>query len=176
MDHGRKCKVFVDGANVFYAQKKIGWSIDWEKAKNYLNQNWDVVEFRYYVGTKENDRKMQRFTSYLSKVGYTTITKPLKTIKIDSKHPLSRIYNYSEIYKSNFDVEIAVDIMLELDQLDVVVLISGDSDFEYLAKKVRSTGNQLIVFASRKTLSWELKIAATRYVLLERVRTEIERK
>ena len=26
-------KVYVDGANIFYAQKKAGWSLDWVKIK-----------------------------------------------------------------------------------------------------------------------------------------------
>ncbi len=26
-------KVYIDGANVFYTQKKMGWSLDWLKMK-----------------------------------------------------------------------------------------------------------------------------------------------
>ena len=34
-----KIKVYVDGANMFYAQKKLGWSFDWVKIKNKIEKN-----------------------------------------------------------------------------------------------------------------------------------------
>jgi len=32
-----KVKVYIDGANVFYTQKKLGCSLDWQKVKDYLS-------------------------------------------------------------------------------------------------------------------------------------------
>lgn len=29
-----KVKIYIDGANIFYTQKKLGWSIDWKKIKD----------------------------------------------------------------------------------------------------------------------------------------------
>jgi len=26
-----KAKTYIDGANIFYTQKKLGWSLDWQK-------------------------------------------------------------------------------------------------------------------------------------------------
>lgn len=33
-----KIKIYIDGANMFYTQKRLGWSIDWEKVKKYIEQ------------------------------------------------------------------------------------------------------------------------------------------
>ncbi len=33
-----KAKVYIDGANMFYTQKKLGWFIDWQKMKKYLKE------------------------------------------------------------------------------------------------------------------------------------------
>jgi len=61
-----KAKVYIDGANVFYTQKDIGFSIDWEKTRKYLQESYDILEIRYYVGVKQDDEKM---ASYLIEIG-----------------------------------------------------------------------------------------------------------
>jgi len=170
-----KAKVYIDGANVFYAQKDIGFSIDWIKMKNYLSEKWDILEIRYYVGLKEKDEKMTSYLRYLDAIGITSITKPLKVIKIDNNHPLARLKNFTEIYKCNFDVEMTTDILLDRTNIDEIILFSGDSDFNYLAQKLRNAGKDIMVFSSRKMLSWELKLTTKRYVFLEDLKDKIAR-
>ncbi len=34
-----KVKVYIDGANMFYAQKHLGWNLDWGKIKDFLEKN-----------------------------------------------------------------------------------------------------------------------------------------
>lgn len=52
-----KAKTYIDGANIFYTQKKLDWSLDWQKVKSYLGRRWDVIEYRYYVGLKKGTIK-----------------------------------------------------------------------------------------------------------------------
>ena len=170
-----RAKVYVDGANMFYTQRELGWFIDWEKVKTVLSEEHDVLEFRYYTGLKHGDRKMPRYLRFLDKIGFVTITKPLKKIAIDKDHPSWKLYGYTYIYKANFDVEITADILLERGGLDCVLLFSGDSDFADLAKRLGNLGIALIVFSSRKTLSWELKLACQEYRFLEDCQQEFER-
>ena len=171
-----RVKVYIDGANMFYTQKKLGWFVDWKKMKDYLNEKRDVLEMRYYTGLKPNDEKMARFLRYLDNVGINPITKPVKIIKISNEHPLSKLHGYSEIYKSNCDVEITTDILLERKEIDEVILFSGDSDFRYLIKKLKDLGKKVVIFSSRKTISWEVKLEATKYIYLEEVENQIIRK
>ena len=170
-----RAKVYIDGANVFYTQRKMGWSIDWEKVKNLVLQEFDVLEFRYYTGLKKGDQRMPSYLRYLDKIGFTTVTKPLKKIAIDKDHPHWQLYGYTLVYKANFDVEMTADILLERGDLDSVILFSGDSDFADLAEHLRDLGKSLVVFASRKTLSWELKLACQEYRFLEGIRGAISR-
>lgn len=163
----QKVRIYIDGANVFYAQKKLGWSIDWKKASDFLKGSYDVNEIRYYTGVKKDDEKMAKYLKYLDKIGFIVITKPLKKIRVGNDHPMNKLYNYTEIYKSNFDVEITTDMVFDRQNIDHFVLFSGDSDFEYVVKRLKDVGKKTIVFASRKTLSWELKLAVSRYVFLE---------
>ncbi len=44
-----KAKVYIDGANMFYTQKKLGWSFDWEKIKHLIEKDEEIIEWRYYV-------------------------------------------------------------------------------------------------------------------------------
>jgi len=177
-----KAKVYIDGANMLYTQKKMGWNLDWQKVKDYLNKNWEVLEIIYYTGVKEGDEKMAGFLKYLNHLGFKTSTKTLKIIKIGPEHPLYKIHNYREMHKSNFDVEMTADILSELltgqdnpDHIKQVVLFSGDSDFNYLIKKLKNQGIGTVVFASKKMLAWELKFSASKFVKLEELKDELER-
>src|SRR3989338_769838 len=105
-----KAKVYVDGANMFYTQKKLGWSFDWEKIKNHIERDKEVIEWRYYVGVKDDDEKMQKYLRYLDVVGFTPLTKTLKKIKVGGAEVDGK--DEAFIYKANFDVEIAADILL----------------------------------------------------------------
>ena len=87
------------------------------------------------------------------------------------------------MHKSNFDVEMTTDVLTELlvgednpDHIKEVVIFSGDSDFKYLINNLRKFGVGTTVFASKTTLAWELKFAASRLVKLEDIKTFIEKK
>lgn len=161
-----KTKVYIDGANIFYAQKQMGWSIAWHKVSDFLRKEYDISEFRYYTGVKAGDKKMPQFLKYLDKIGFTVMTKPLKEIKTDTN---------KIIYKSNFDVEITADLSFDRANFDNFILFSGDSDFNYIVKKLRDVGKRVVCFASRKTLSWELKLAVNEYNLLENYKNKFSR-
>ena len=172
---GVKTKIYIDGANMFYTQKKQGWFIDWGKLKNYLQEKWDVLEIRYYTGVKKDDEKMASFLRYLDSIGIMPVTKLIKAIKIGGDDLLQKTYNYPEIYKSNCDIEITTDILLERKEIDEIILFSGDSDFRYLIKKLKDLGKRVIVFSSRKTISWEIKLEATEYIYLEDIKEIIQK-
>lgn len=161
-----KTKIYVDGANVFYTQKKLGWSFDWVKIKALIESERDVIEWRYYVGVKDEDEKMQSYLRYLDAIGFQTLTKPLKKIK----------ENNAFIYKANFDVEMTIDILSDRSNIDEIVIFSGDSDFKPLVKKMKDVGKKVNIYSSKKTISWELKLEASKIIYFEKLRDLIERK
>lgn len=163
----QKARVYIDGANLFYAQKHLGWFIDWKKIIKLLNKRLDILEIKYYTGIKANDEKMKGYLAYLRKINIKTITKPLKIIKNKDE---------TTIYKSNCDIEIALDMVLDESSYNTAVLLSGDSDFLYLIKTLQKQFQKKIwVISSRKTISWEIKIAADYYQFLEDIKDQIKR-
>ena len=162
-----QAKVYIDGANMFYTQKKLGWMFDWRKIYQYLKKEYEIKEVRFYLASKKRDRKTKNFLLALEKLGFTLVTKDLKRIQVE---------NDKWVYKANFDVEMTADILLDKKEYDIFILFSGDSDFEYLVKILKKLEKQVFVYASRKTLSWELKLAATHYFFLENIKRKIYRK
>ena len=73
-----KVRVYIDGANMLYTQKKLGWNIDWTKLVEYLKSQWNVEEIRYYTGVKEDDEKMKGFLKIMAIMIMETIITPIK--------------------------------------------------------------------------------------------------
>lgn len=162
-----KTIVFIDGANIFYTQKHLGWSIDWKKMIALLRKSYEINEIHYYTGIKNNDEKMKKFLQKLRKIGINTITKPLKIIKE---------LNGKVLYKSNCDIEMAVDILLEINDFDLLILFSGDSDFVYLIKTLQKRfQKQAIIYSSRKTVSWEIRLISNKHFFLEDIEKRIKK-
>jgi len=158
-----KARIYIDGANVFYTQKDQGWTIDWVKTIKFLKQRWEVVDIKYYTGLRTNDNKMRSYLKYLDAIGITPITKPLKKIKT----------NKGFIFKSNFDVEMTTDILLERSGIDDIILFTGDSDFHSLVKRLKDFGKKVVVFSSRKMIAWELKLSVSEYIFIEDLQKKI---
>lgn len=170
-----KVKIYIDGANIFYTQKRIGWIVDWSKVKNLLDQEKDVVEWKYYVGIKDGDEKMLKYLKYLNAIGFNVITKPLKKIRVNNDKVVLQTEKSGFIYKANFDVEMTADILLDKSKLDEIIIFSGDSDFKYLVKKLKDSGLKTIVYSSRKTISWELKLESSQTIYFETIKDKIAR-
>ena len=168
-----KVKVYIDGANMFYTQKKLGWFFDWKKIKKIIEKKYDAQETRFYIGYKEDDIEMEGFLRALRRIGFKTITKPVKWIRLGDKGQGEE--------KANFDVEITRDILLDIlwfkNRWDGIVFLSGDSDFAPLFWDLKKIFiKKVFVFSSRFTLSWELRLAATEHFFLEDFKKKIFRR
>lgn len=98
-----KVIVFIDGSNIYFAQKKMGKWLDWVKVKQYLERHQEVIEIRYYAGLRKRDSKMRSFLRKLRKIGFKVITKPVKCLLDEQGHFLE---------KANFDIKKFLFILL----------------------------------------------------------------
>ena len=164
----KRVAVFLDGANCFYTQKKIGWNIDAEKLLNYCKKYGEVVEAVYYTGVSVGSSQ-RKFLDKLAYMGYSLVTKPIKTI---TDHTTGQ-----STQKANLDIEIVLDMFNMIDRYDIAILISGDGDFERAIQQLKSRGKEVKVISTRSSVAIELVHAiGINYIDLLGIRELVERK
>lgn len=170
--------IFIDGSNINWALKNLGeekWMIDYIKLRKYLKKHYTPIFYNYY-GCVDEDPSSERFKLRADKqikfykklegFGYNVITKPLKYLSTGAT-------------KGDMDVEITVDMMNSLDDVDNIILFSGDSDFLSMVKDAHSDGKYIRIFSLEGSLSWELKTFAIKnprcnYIIIDKLKSEIE--
>jgi len=154
-----KVLVLVDESNVSSSVRTAGRGLDWLKLRDFLagpNTGRDLIEMVVYAGLppaistwqEERDRK-NKFVHWLRSNGFMVVTKD--GASAEEGH-----------YKANVDVMMAIDA-LELSiemRPDVVILVTGDADFAYLAIKLRRHGIRVEVASVAANLGHILRSAA----------------
>lgn len=165
-----RISVFLDGANFFFMQRdKLRWFADPKRLLEYIATKGEINEAFYYIGQDAPpEAKQQAFLDALPGMGYSLVTKQIKTI-YDTKTGTTK-------RKANLDIEIVLDMFNTIDHYDMAVLISGDGDFERALTLLRARGKQLLVVATEGFIARELKnVAGRHYVDMENIKAEIER-
>jgi uncharacterized LabA/DUF88 family protein len=138
--------VFVDAPNILYAAESARINIDYGRMLDFLCRGREMVHAIVYAPVTEEGGhryESQRFVAPFLNKGYKLVTKPLKRFPDGTA-------------KGNFDIELAIDIVTMSQRLDVVILISGDSDFSRLIELIQSRGVRVEVVAFASNVSWEL--------------------
>src|SRR5438270_7053049 len=151
--------VLVDESNVGSSVRSAGRGLDWLKLRDFLagpGTGRELIEMVVYTGLppatsvwqEERDKK-NKFVQWLRSNGFMVVTK--------DGSPAEEGH-----YKANVDVMMAIDA-LELSiemRPDVVILVTGDADFAYLAIKLRRHGIRVEVASVAANLGNLLKSAA----------------
>ena len=126
----KKVSIFVDVQNIYYTTKQQF------KSNFDYNKFWKLVTFqRQVVGafaytTDRGDKKQIQFQNILRAIGFEVKLKPF----------ISRSDGST---KGDWDVGITVDIMEYAGKSDIIVLASGDGDFDVLIKRIRTLHKNL---------------------------------
>ncbi len=140
--------------------------MDYRKLYTWLDELGKIAYIGFFT-VRFNNKEHDRFLTVLKKTGYKLTTKPLKLIRDKKK---------GHMRKANFDVEIAVEAMKRIKDFDTLILFSGDSDFDYLLKEVKTHGKKTIVVSMKYHVSKELIERADRYIDLRKIKKLIERR
>lgn len=163
-----RVSLFVDGANMFYLQRKLGFHIDYKKLLDYFTEGRELYNAFYFTGLNApSEVKDRKFLEAMTYIGYTVRTKHIKEI-VDSE-------SGETIQKANLDIEIVIDMFNTVDQYDVAVLLSGDGDFERAVELIRTKGKRIIAASTKGMASYELVNAVDKYVDLALIRDRIEK-
>jgi uncharacterized LabA/DUF88 family protein len=155
--------VLVDESNVISSAWSSNRSMEWIKLRDFFadeKRGRELIEMVVYVGLPpampawqtERDKK-SKFVHWLRTNGFLAVTK--------DGSPAEEGH-----YKSNVDVMMAIDAV-ELStamQPDVVILVTGDADFAYLALQLRRRGIRVEVASVSANLGSGLKSAANEVI------------
>lgn len=155
--------VLVDESNIGSSVRTAGRGLDWLKLRDFLagpNTGRELIEMVVYAGLPpampiwqdERDKK-NKFVQWLRSNGFMVVTKD------GSPAEEGR-------YKANVDVMMAIDgleLSMEM-QPDVVILVTGDTDFAYLVIKLRRRGIRVEVASVAENLGNLLRSAANEVI------------
>ncbi len=147
----KKVGMFCDSANLYHAYQKYGWRVDFGKFKNLISQYCDLQFINYYlVIPAKNDIVYYGTQRFLEKI------EPFVTIK--KKELKYTSLGGRVIKKGNMDVEITLDVVRKINDLDVIIIASGDSDFYELKNYVVNEKGKNIIFCGyEENMAWELR-------------------
>jgi uncharacterized LabA/DUF88 family protein len=140
---GQNVGVFVDVSNLFYSAKSAGVEVNYCRLLEYSSRGRDLIRAIAYTGIDPDNNSQRKFIDFLGSNGYKVVCKDIH------KYETGRI-------KANLDIEIAVDMLLMADNLDVVVLVSGDGDFARLVRAVQDKGVRFELISFGNSTSNEL--------------------
>ena len=113
---------FIDSQNVNLAIQSQGWKLDFGRFRIYLKDKYNINKAFLFIGYIQTNQNL--YTS-LQKDGFILVFKP--TLYLPSGKP-----------KGNVDAELVLHTMIEYNNYDKTVIVTGDGDFyclvEYLEK------------------------------------------
>jgi len=123
-----KVSIFVDVQNIYYTTKQqFNSNFDYNKFWKLVTHQREVVAAFAYT-TDRGDAKQIQFQNILRGIGFGVKLKPF----------ISRADGSA---KGDWDVGITIDIMEYAIKSDVIVLASGDGDFDVLINRIRTLHN-----------------------------------
>jgi uncharacterized LabA/DUF88 family protein len=136
--------LFIDGANLYATSKALSFDIDYKRLLALFRGKGQLVRALYYTALAEDQEysSIRPLVDWLDYNGYTMVTKPTKEFT-DS---LGR-----RKIKGNMDIELTVDAMRLADNLDHIVLFTGDGDFKALVAALQLRGRRVSVVSTLQT-------------------------
>lgn len=137
---------FIDSQNLNLSIRALGWRLDFKKFRVYLRDKYGVQKAFLFIGYFSGN---ERLYTFLQEAGYICIFKP--TLEL----PNGRV-------KGNVDAELVLYTMIELDNFDKALIVSGDGDFYCLIEHLSKIGKlEKMLIPNQKQYSGLLKRLST---------------
>ena len=120
----KRIAIFADVQNIYYTTRQAyGRQFDYRKLWQRISSEGEIDSAIAYA-THRGDDKQLKFQNALKHIGFTVKLKPY-------------IQRSDGSAKGDWDVGITIDVMEAAKDVDTVVLLSGDGDFDLLLKKIK---------------------------------------
>jgi len=122
--NAKRIAVFVDVQNIYYTTRQaFGRQFNYRKLWQIVDARGEIISATAYAIQRDDDRQ-RKFQDALRHIGFTVKLKPY-------------IQRSDGSAKGDWDVGIAIDVLEAAPDVDTVVLLSGDGDFDLLLDKIR---------------------------------------
>lgn len=164
--------LFIDGANLYATAKSLGFDIDYKKLLRLFRGKVLLVRALYYTALADDQEysSIRPLVDWLDYNGFSMVTKPSKEFVDGSGR---------RKVKGNMDIELAVDAMRLAENLDHIVIFSGDGDFRSLVAALQQMGKRVSVVSTLQTqppmIADELRRQADQFLDLADLEKEIAR-
>ena len=164
--------IFIDGANLHATARALGFEIDYKRLLNEFENRGPLLRAFYYTGIIEDQEysSVRPLTDWLNYNGYIVVLKPVKEFTDEGGR---------RKLKGSIHVELAVDAMYLADQIDQMVLFSGDGDFRSLVEAVQRRGVRVTVISTISSqppmIADELRRQADVFIDLVELRSSLAR-
>ena len=120
----KKIAVFVDVQNIYYTTRQAySRQFNYRKLWQKISAEGEIVLANAYA-IERNDEQQHKFQSALKHIGFDIKLKPF-------------IQRSDGSAKGDWDVGITIDVLEVAKDVDTVVLLSGDGDFDLLLTKIK---------------------------------------
>ncbi len=121
----KKIAIFVDVQNIYYTTRDCyGRQFNYRKLWQKLSTEGEIVSATAYAIARNDDSQI-KFQDALKHIGFEVKLKPY-------------IQRSDGSAKGDWDVGITIDVMQIAKEVDTVVLLSGDGDFDLLLQKIKT--------------------------------------
>jgi uncharacterized LabA/DUF88 family protein len=122
----KKIAIFADVQNIYYTTRQAyGRQFNYRKLWQQISAQGDIVSATAYA-IDRGDEKQRNFQDILRQIGFTVKLKPY-------------IQRSDGSTKGDWDVGITIDVVEAAKNVDTVVLLSGDGDFDLLLQKLKDS-------------------------------------
>jgi uncharacterized LabA/DUF88 family protein len=151
----KRVSIFVDVQNIYYTTRQaFGAHFDYNAFWRQATAGRQITTAKAFA-IDRGDEKQRQFQNILRGIGFEVKLKPF----------ISRSDGSS---KGDWDVVIALDAIDCAPDTDIVVLASGDGDFDYLVERLRDRYQiEVEVFGVAPLTAEALKRVATRFVPID---------
>lgn len=109
---------FIDSQNLNLGVKELGWKIDQVRFRKYLSDKYNVTKAYIFIGYLPENARLY---AALQSAGFVCIFRPTLVYKDGTT-------------KGNCDAELVLQAMIDINDYDKAVIVTGDGDFQCLAK------------------------------------------
>jgi len=150
----KKVLVLVDVQNVYYTcrqayKRNFNYNHFWQAVSNEAD-----IELAFAYAIDKGDNKQREFQNILRAIGFHVKLKPF-------------IQRSDGSAKGDWDVGITVDALEQATDVDEVILVSGDGDFDILVNTLKKKGKTVSVYGVPTLTAESLQKAASQFMPIE---------